>query len=832
MIDKYFTLSGKDRKEMMKFLKIKSVEELFEIIPEEIRLKRPLYLTKAETEEELKLYLAKLAAKNKIWQNASAKIAVSEKEYVPAVIDYIINGSPELITSYTPYQAEIAQGSLEILYEFQSLICELTGCDIANASMYDGASAAAEAALMSLRCTKKKSNIVISYGVLPLYEQVIKTYLSGLDIEIRLTNGITIKNIQEKIDDKTACLIISQPNFFGEIEDIEKLAKIIHEKEGLLVVISNPLFLANLEAPGKLGADIVCGEAQPWGNYVSFGGPYLGFFASKMEHRRQMPGRIIGKTITNGKPSYALVSQTREQHVKREKATSNICSNQSLLAIRTAIYLSYIGASGLLEIGRKHLRESVKSDYLEITEKGCDLKEEFKRKQRLNLPEMSELELVRKYFKMTRKTFGVDTGPYLLGSCTMKFTPKIIEAAASLPGFTEIHPCQPGCETQGALQLMYELEKILCEICGMKAFTLQPAAGAHGEFTGLLMIRAYHKKNAQDHRKKVIIPDSAHGTNPASATLAGYKSVTVKSDNEGMVDLEDLKRLIDKDTAAIMLTNPNTLGIFEKNILEITRLSHENGALVYMDGANLNALLGITRPGDFGIDVLHVNLHKTFGAPHGSGGPGSGPVGVCEKLVPFLPIPVIGISEFYSTLPPATIYFKTENWPDSIGKLQAFYGAFNVLVKAYAYILMLGPELKRVAEDAVLAANYMKAKLLSNPDIEVPYENGTLHEFVVSLAKLEKETGINAKDVCKRLLDYGIHPPTMYFPLIVKECLMIEPTETITKQEIDEFVDVLHLILYEARNLPELVKNAPQTMPVSRIDDVAANRQLNFRKKF
>ncbi len=824
-MSKYFSLTDRDRKEMLKFLGIESIEELLKGIPEEARLKKLINLPGGNSEEEVKKIMAALANKNKILEGspsgANSANSFSQKEYVPAVIDYIINGSPELITSYTPYQAEIAQGPLEILFDFQSMICELTGCDIANASMYDGASAAAEAVLMALRCAKKKTNIVISSGLWELYTETIKTYLSGLNIEIKIAHT---NEIAQKIDEKTACLVVCQPNTDKKIEDIASLANIIHEKQGLLVVVANPLFLALLETPGKLGADIVCGESQPWGNYVSFGGPYLGFFAAKKEFYHDMPGRIVIETTTDGKRSYILGLQAREQHIKREKATSNICSNQSLLAIRAAIYLSYMGKKGLAEIARKYLTEYIEEKYLEPC--GKNVLPRYLRKTSLNIPAMNELELIRHYLKLTRKTFGVDSGPYLLGSCTMKLTPKIIEWAALLPGFTEIHPNQPEHEIQGALELMHKLEKALCEICGMKAFTLQPSAGAQGEFVGLLIIRAYHKSRQEDNRKKVIIPDSAHGTNPASATLAGYKSVTVKSNSKGMVDLEDLKRLMGNDVAAVMLTNPNTLGIFESQILEITRIAHEAGALVYMDGANLNALLGISRPGDFGIDVLHVNLHKTFGTPHGSGGPGSGPVGVCQKLAPFLPVPTV---ETYRN--PEAIYYFKKNKPNSIGKTQAFYGAFNVMVKAYAYILYLGADgLKQVSEDALLTANYLKKKLTGHPDIEIPYNENTLHEFVLSLAKLEKETGVTAKDVCKRMLDFGVHPPTMYFPLIVPEDLMIEPTESITKTELDEFADTLIQILYEARNLPELLKNAPQNLSVKRINDVTANRQLKVRK--
>ncbi len=434
------------------------------------------------------------------------------------------------------------------------------------------------------------------------------------------------------------------------------------------------------------------------------------------------------------------------------------------------------------------------------------------------LPEIAEFDAIRHYTKLSQLNFSVDTNFYPLGSCTMKYNPKLNERVAALPGFAWLHPLQPVTHLQGLLQLLYELEQLLCAITGMSAFTLQPAAGAQGELTGLKMIAAYHRRHRRS-RSTILIPDSAHGTNPASAALSGFGVVQVKSGPDGLIDVQELKRKLTKNVAALMLTNPNTLGLFEREIKTIAALLHEQGALVYMDGANMNALLGIARPGDMGVDLLQLNLHKTFSTPHGGGGPGAGPVGVAKALEDFLPLPRVRKA--------GKRFVWDERSRSTIGRVHGFYGNIGVLVRAYAYIRTLGREgLMRASEVAIINANYLKAKL--EPTFPVPFDHHCMHEFVVTLKAL-KAQGISAGDVAKRLLDYGFYAPTVYFPLIVEEALMIEPTETESKETLDQFAQALLTIAQEAKTNPDVVRQAPQRMPVARLDEVKAAREPNLR---
>lgn len=444
------------------------------------------------------------------------------------------------------------------------------------------------------------------------------------------------------------------------------------------------------------------------------------------------------------------------------------------------------------------------------------------RTKSVSLPNLDETQVVRHFNRLSQMNYGIDTGIYPLGSCTMKYNPKICEDIASWPNFSETHPYQDESTVQGNLQILFELERMLSEITGMDFFSLQPAAGAQGEFLGMLLTRAYHNFNNDSARTEVILPDTAHGTNPASATMAGYNVIEITSNSEGTVDLDILEKTLSKKTACFMLTNPNTLGIFESEILEISKIVHKSGALLYYDGANMNAIMGKARPGDMGFDIVHLNLHKTFSTPHGGGGPGSGPVGVNIKLEKFLPVPRICKNK------EDTYYFDYEA-PDSIGKIKAYYGNFSVLLKAYIYILLMGRDgLKEASEVAVLNANYMKEKIISTKNYLMPYKKLRKHEFVLSCEELKKRKDIRALDVAKRLLDYGLHPPTIYFPLIVKEALMIEPTETESKADLDEYIRTLANI---AKEDPELMKNAPNNTAVGRVDDVGATKNpiLNWQ---
>nr|WP_304218525.1 aminomethyl-transferring glycine dehydrogenase subunit GcvPB [Fredinandcohnia onubensis] len=462
-----------------------------------------------------------------------------------------------------------------------------------------------------------------------------------------------------------------------------------------------------------------------------------------------------------------------------------------------------------LDVPEINIAEVIPSDYLRVEEP--------------ELPEVSELDIMRHYTALSKRNHGVDSGFYPLGSCTMKYNPKINENVARFNGFAHIHPLQDESTVQGAMELMYDLQEHLKEITGMDEVTLQPAAGAHGEWTGLMMIRAYHEANNDIARTKVIVPDSAHGTNPASATVAGFETITVKSNEDGLVDLEDLRRVVGPDTAALMLTNPNTLGLFEENILEMTEIIHSAGGKVYYDGANLNAVLSKARPGDMGFDVVHLNLHKTFTGPHGGGGPGSGPVGVKEDLIAYLPKPVLVKTE--------EGYQFDHNRPHSIGRVKPYYGNFGINVRAYTYIRSMGPDgLKAVTENAVINANYMMRRL--EPYFDLPYDRHCKHEFVIS-GRRQKKLGVRTLDIAKRLLDFGYHPPTIYFPLNVEECMMIEPTETESKETLDDFIEAMIQIAKEAEENPEIVQEAPHTTVVSRLDETLAARKpvLRYQKQ-
>ncbi|WP_028775596.1 aminomethyl-transferring glycine dehydrogenase subunit GcvPB [Shimazuella kribbensis] len=449
-----------------------------------------------------------------------------------------------------------------------------------------------------------------------------------------------------------------------------------------------------------------------------------------------------------------------------------------------------------------------------------ELPKEYMRVEAAELPEVSELDLMRHYTELSRRNHGVDNGFYPLGSCTMKYNPKVHEDVARLSGFAKIHPYQSVETVQGALQLLYELQNDLAEITGMDGVTLQSAAGAQGEWTGLMMIKAYHQSQGEGQRNKVIVPDSAHGTNPASATVAGFETITIPSNDKGLVDVAALKEVLGEDTAALMLTNPNTLGLFEEEIVEIANLVHQAGGLLYYDGANANAILGIARPGDMGFDVVHLNLHKTFTTPHGGGGPGAGPVGVKKELVPFLPKPLAAKREDGT-------YYLESDLPNSIGRVKGFYGNFGILVRAFAYIRTMGAEgLRQVSENAVLNANYMKARLKDY--YELPFDQACKHEFVLS-GNRQKKSGVRTLDIAKRLLDFGVHPPTIYFPLIVEECLMIEPTETESKETLDHFIDTMIQIAKEAEETPEVVQEAPHHTLVKRLDEVLAARKPKLR---
>ena len=451
---------------------------------------------------------------------------------------------------------------------------------------------------------------------------------------------------------------------------------------------------------------------------------------------------------------------------------------------------------------------------------GGFIPEELVRKDAIGLPQLSELEVMRHYKELSDRNFCIEKGFYPLGSCTMKYNPKVNELLASLEGYCNLHPFQDDEDSQGALELMFNLQEKLKKLTGMDAVTLQPAAGAHGELTGMMIIKKYFEVKGESNRKKVIVPDSAHGTNPASAKMCGFDIVEVKSNERGQVDINSLKSLLDSDVAAIMMTNPNTLGIFEENVLEISKLMHNNGSLLYYDGANFNAIMGWTNPRIMGFDVVHLNLHKTFSTPHGGGGPGAGPVCVTEQLKDFLPTPIIKFN--------GEKYIREYNIPHSIGKVRGFYGNFGILVRAYAYILMMGNNLKLASADAVLNANYIKEKLKGVYDL--PYDEPCMHEFVLSGEK-QHHQGVSTLNIAKRLMDSNCHPPTIYFPLIVHEAIMIEPTESESKEVLDSFIETMLKIAKEIETNPEEVLKSPQTTPIKKVDETLAARQPDLTYK-
>ncbi len=465
-------------------------------------------------------------------------------------------------------------------------------------------------------------------------------------------------------------------------------------------------------------------------------------------------------------------------------------------------------------------REGFSLPELDVPESPIEafIPERYLRRRKAELPELSEPDVVRHFTHLSKENYSIDSGFYPLGSCTMKYNPKVNEAAVANPGWKDIHPYQPESTVQGALKLMWELQEALQELAGMDAFTLQPAAGAHGELTGLLIIQAYHRLKGE-RRTEVIAPDSAHGTNPATAAMLGYTLITVRSDARGRVDLEELRRLVSDRTAALMLTNPSTLGLFDEQAQEMAALVHDAGGLMYYDGANLNAIMGVSRPGDMGFDVVHLNLHKTFTTPHGGGGPGAGPVGVKCRLAPFLPKPVVGRRNDQ--------YILDYDRPQSIGKVRTFYGNFAMLVRAFTYIRQMGGNgLAQVSRDAVLSANYLRCRL--NDVYDEAYAGPNMHEFVLS-GRRQRQQGVHTRDIAKRLMDYGFHPPTVYFPLIVDEAMMIEPTETENKNTLDAFVEAMRAIAREIEETPDLVRKAPHTTAIGRLDETRAARNPNVR---
>ncbi|MDO4728588.1 MAG: aminomethyl-transferring glycine dehydrogenase [Bacteroidota bacterium] len=884
--------SEQDLQSMLSTIGVASVDQLiYETFPDKIRLQKPLELSPALSESEYYQHIVDLGNKNKVFKSY---IGLGYHPcVVPAPIQRNIFENPGWYTAYTPYQAEIAQGRLEALLNFQTMVIELSAMEIANASLLDEGTAAAEAMslLFDVRTRDKKKNkankFFVSDQILPQTLSILQTRSTPIGIEL-----VVGDYKQFDFSDDFFGAILQYPGKFGQVEDYRAFVAKAKEKEIKTVFAADILSLVKLMPPGEFGADVVVGSTQRFGIPMGYGGPSAGFLATKEEYKRSMPGRIIGVTQdANGKRALRMALQTREQHIKREKATSNICTAQVLLAVMASMYAVYHGPKGLQYIADKvHASavslsqalaklgiEQLNSNYFDtivvkvdsqkvksIAEQNevnfwyidadtvsialnetttiadlntiVEIFAEALSKEAITITELStdvaidsdiirksafleyevfntyhsETMLMRYIKRLENKDLSLNYSMISLGSCTMKLNAASEMLPLSMPNWNSIHPFAPKNQTEGYTTMLQSLEKQLSEITGFAGTSLQPNSGANGEFAGLMVIRAYHQSRGEGHRNIALIPASAHGTNPASAALAGMEIVVTKTTPEGNIDVEDLraKAIQHKDNlSCAMITYPSTHGVYEASIIEIIDIVHQHGGQVYMDGANMNAQVAITNPGTIGADVCHLNLHKTFAIPHGGGGPGVGPICVAEHLVPFLPSnPIVKVGG--------------EKAITSVSS--APYGSALVCLISYGYISMLGADgLRKATETAILNANYMKARLEKHFSILYTGEMGrAAHEMIVDF-RMFKQKGVEVGDVAKRLMDYGFHAPTVSFP--VAGTLMIEPTESESLEEIDRFCDALIAIKNEIDNISEdesnnLLKNAPHTLEMLTAD--------------
>src|SRR5882757_8737386 len=850
--------SPRDIDAMLETVGAKSLAALMrETLPSSIRQRKPLDLGEPLSETEALAHMAKLAAQNQVYtsligQGYSGPI-------LPPVIQRNILESPAWYTAYTPYQPEISQGRLEALFNFQTMICDLTGLDVANASLLDEATAAAEAMALAERAAQVKTKSFFDdREVHPQTLAVLRTRAEPLGWSLIVGDPAVDLDKAEVFGG-----LLQYPGTSGAVRDLHPAIAALRAKGGLVIVAADLLALTLLASPGELGADIAIGSAQRFGVPMGYGGPHAAYMAVRDALKRALPGRIVGQSIdSRGQPAYRLALQTREQHIRREKATSNICTAQVLLAVIASMYAVYHGPEGLTHIARTvHRRACVLAAGLRklgfapqseaffdtVTVNAGARRNEIAaraRAEKINLrigertlgialdetttPDIveavwrafggrlvyadveadtrdtlpselkrssaflthpvfhahrSETELLRYMRKLSDRDLALDRAMIPLGSCTMKLNATSEMIPLTWPAFCNLHPFAPREQAKGYHALFKRLEQWLCDMTGYDAISLQPNSGAQGEYAGLLAIRAYHAANGEPHRKVCLIPSSAHGTNPASAAMVGMEVVVVACDARGDVDVNDLRAKAEKhakDLAAVMITYPSTHGVFEEHIREICEVVHGHGGQVYLDGANLNAQVGLSRPGDYGADVSHLNLHKTFCIPHGGGGPGMGPIGVKAHLTPFLPGH------------PATAG-QTVVGPVSA----APFGSASILTISYIYILMMGGEgLTRATEIAILNANYIAAKL--DPHFPVLYRNAkgrVAHECILDPRPLKTTSGVIVDDIAKRLIDYGFHAPTMSFP--VPGTLMIEPTESESKAELDRFCDAMIAIRNE-----------------------------------
>ena len=872
-----------EQKQMLSYLGFNSLDEFIKkIVPEKIIENNPLDIDEPVSEHEALNQLKQIASQNKIFKSFIGMGYYGT--YTPNVILRNILENPGWYTSYTPYQPEVAQGRLEMLLNFQQMVMDLTGMDIANASLLDEATAAAEAVALCQRVDKNKLNkIFISKNCNPQTIDVVKTRAKPFNLEVIIGNDEDIASVEGDV----LCALYQYPNTYGEISGVENFIKNTQSKNGKAILISDLLALTVLKPPGEMGADIVVGNSQRFGIPMGYGGPHAAFFATKDEFKRAMPGRLIGVSKDrNDDQALRMALQTREQHIRREKATSNICTAQALLSIMAAAYGIYHGPDGIKHIGERTLKfanafaSKIKTKFEILSDQFFDTvtintkdktKEiyakalEFKVNLRLienhglsvsfdettkiedlnnlfqifglqdqikNLDDVtissidntlkrtskylthqvfnsyhSETEMLRYLKSLEDKDIALNRSMIALGSCTMKLNAVAEMIPVTWPEFGNIHPFVPLDQAKGYLKMFSDLERMLSEITGFTGISLQPNAGAQGEYAGLMVIRKFHIENGDHNRNICLIPSSAHGTNPASAQMAGMKVVVVDCDKDGNVDLEDLTKkaeLHSKSLAALMVTYPSTHGVFEEHIKEICEVIHQHGGQVYMDGANLNALVGLAKPGKFGPDVCHMNLHKTFCIPHGGGGPGMGPIGVGKHLEPFLPNHVL-----------------IESGPKTgMGSVSAApWGSASILPISWMYIKMMGAEGLRLAtEVAILNANYVSKKLEGSYKTLYKGKNDLVaHECIIDFRPIKAESGVSEEDIAKRLIDYGFHAPTMSWP--VAGTLMIEPTESENLAELDKFCDAFISIRKEVKMVQNGVfdkednplKNAPHT---------------------
>lgn len=882
-------------KEMLKVIKASSVDELIsQTIPQKIRLKKSLNLPAAKSEHHFLQDFKKLASKNKVY---TSFIGTGYYNTItPGVILRNVLENPGWYTAYTPYQAEIAQGRLEALINYQTMVIDLTGMEIANASLLDEGTAAAEAMhlfLASRKASKKNAyKFFVDQHTFPQTIDVLRTRSAPLGVEL-VTGDIQKLDLS---DPDLFAVFIQNPDGNGALKDYTSLIAAAHEKEIFVVMGADLMSLVLSTSGGEMGADVVVGSSQRFGVPMGFGGPHAAFFATRDEFKRQMPGRIIGASLdASGNPGYRMALQTREQHIRREKATSNICTAQVLLSVMAGMYAVYHGAEGLKKIaGRIHgLAKSldaglkslgfkqVNEDYFDtlkivVADKNAIEREALKREinfkyfadnhigisldetttseevnrileifaaaenkksvqasqngQEINWPAAlvrksaflthpvfnthhSEHEMLRYIKRLENKDLSMVHSMISLGSCTMKLNATAEMVPVTWPEIGNIHPFAPADQTQGYAELTTNLENWLKEITGFTGVSLQPNSGAQGEYAGLMVIRAYHLDRGDAHRNISLIPASAHGTNPASAVMAGMEVIVVKSDQDGKIDVADLKAKAEQykdNLSCLMVTYPSTHGVFEESIMEICEVIHKNGGLVYMDGANMNAQVGLTSPANIGADVCHLNLHKTFCIPHGGGGPGMGPICCNDKLKPYLPGHAI---------------VKTGGEKAIHAVSAAPWGSASILTISYAYIAMMGGEgLTNATRYAILNANYIKDRLQDHYKILYTGANGRCaHEMIVDCRDFKK-SGIEVEDIAKRLMDYGFHAPTVSFP--VAGTLMIEPTESEPKEELDRFIAALIEIRNEIREVEEakadkennVLKNAPHTAAVITAD--------------